>query len=278
MPKHHSAGLDAATRTSVSSTALALSTDESSVSDTTAQQLVSQLSKGGKRALARALGVKEGQMESISAFEMMDLDGDGTVTKKEYDQFVLERAKSQSMPLTFTQKAQVVMRGAVEMFGFGFTDNTIMLTCGAAIERALGPTFGITGFAAAACGNLISDSCGVVSTTTINNVTAPFLPDIGLSETQERFTSTQALAQAGQIGGVMVGGVCGCWPLLAKRVSNRWKGAASVSAAANPAISRAARMKDMRLAVGAAVLFAVVEMHRMEKRRDDLRKANDTKA
>ena len=260
MPRSSPSSSEREASADVLAAAAAISSADRRSSERAADRLAHSLTAGGRAKLMRALGVEK---EVKGAFDEMDFDKDGVVTRKEYDRFQAESKARASLPLTNRQKVLVTVRGMVEMFGFGLTDNTIMLTCGAALERALGPTLGITGFAAAACGNMIADSAGVVTTTTINKLTAPFLPDIGLSDTQERFESTQAFAQAGQVIGVMMGGACGTWPLLAQRLSNRWKGAASVSAAANPAVARAARIKDARIALGTMVLFSLMASQRI---------------
>mmetsp|Transcript_4794 Transcript_4794/g.8251 ORF Transcript_4794/g.8251 Transcript_4794/m.8251 type:complete len:335 (-) Transcript_4794:40-1044(-) len=51
---------------------------------------------------------------------------------------------------------------AVPMIAFGFVDNTVMLHAGNFIDLTLGVTFGLSTLAAAACGQVCSDSGGVL--------------------------------------------------------------------------------------------------------------------
>ena len=99
---------------------------------------------------------------------------------------------------------------------------------GEAVEASVGPRFGITGLAAAACGkqkhsiksmdyvwmsrvdvyfalrpqhpgNLVADVVGVLFTGTINRLSKQVVPDPMLTPQQETFQSTLTLNMAGQV-------------------------------------------------------------------------------
>jgi hypothetical protein len=95
---------------------------------------------------------------------------------------------------------------AVPMVGFGFVDNTVMIHAGHFIDLTLGVTFGLSTLAAAACGQICSDVCGVAGGAQLEAAFARLgLPRPRLSPAQKATPLVQRVGLLGQIVGVFVG-------------------------------------------------------------------------
>jgi tRNA-specific adenosine deaminase 1 len=122
----------------------------------------------------------------------------------------------------------VALHQAIPFVGFGIMDNAILLLAGEAIDVYLGVTLGISTMCAAAIGNIISDLCGVVFGTMIEDallrwskkieritggrVRLPPMPK--LSYDQRNLRSVRWSSQLGCAAGLTVGCVIGMFPLL----------------------------------------------------------------
>lgn len=95
---------------------------------------------------------------------------------------------------------------AVPMVGFGIMDNTILIRAGDAIDQSLGDSLGITGLECAACGQVLSDFCGVLFGGVIESISRRFILPPALSSSQHALRITQMAGTAGAAIGV----VCGC--------------------------------------------------------------------
>jgi len=73
------------------------------------------------------------------------------------------------IPLTSKQMRQQFICAAVPMIGFGFMDQTIMVHAGDYIDSTLGVTFGLATIQAAAMGQLVSDTSGVLFGNTLES-------------------------------------------------------------------------------------------------------------
>jgi len=96
---------------------------------------------------------------------------------------------------------------AVPMVGFGLMDNTIMIHAGNLIDCTLGVTFGLSTLSAAACGQICSDSAGVVFGGALDGLAKR----LGLAP--PRFTAAQrALPATRRVGllGALAGVILGC--------------------------------------------------------------------
>eukprot|EP00980_Cylindrotheca_fusiformis_P014378 scaffold3827_cov179-Cylindrotheca_fusiformis.AAC.42 len=117
-----------------------------------------------------------------------------------------EAAETVERP-TNRQLWRVFNRAAVPMIGFGFTDQTVMLQAGNAIDCTLGVTFGLSTLTAAAFGQVVSDASGVVFGGTVERAAKMAgLPSANLTSAQ------RALPIVGQARwmGTLVGVVLGC--------------------------------------------------------------------
>jgi hypothetical protein len=89
------------------------------------------------------------------------------------------------------------------MVGFGFMDNFIMIQAGSVIDNTIGVQFGLATMTAAALGQIVSDTCGVVFGGTLERVFA--IKPIDLTAAQQKLPSIPRLRLAGAVVGVIVG-------------------------------------------------------------------------
>ena len=97
---------------------------------------------------------------------------------------------------------------AVPMVGFGFMDNIIMIQAGDYIDAHLGVTLGFSSLVAAALGNVVSDSSGVLFGGVVERVSDRLrLTQPKLTAAQAKMPQTRRAATLGQLVGV----ICGCF-------------------------------------------------------------------
>lgn len=129
---------------------------------------------------------------------------------------------------TKNQLYVVALHQAIPFVGFGIMDNAILLLAGEAIDVYLGVALGISTMCAAAIGNIISDLCGVVFGTMIEDallgwskkiekltngkVRLPPMPQ--LTYEQRNLRSVRWSSQMGCAVGLTVGCIIGMFPLL----------------------------------------------------------------
>ena len=122
----------------------------------------------------------------------------------------------------------VGLHQAIPFVGFGIMDNAILILAGEAIDIYLGVALGISTMCAAAIGNIISDLCGVVFGTMIEDallgwskkieritrgrVKLPPMPD--LTYEQRNLRSVRWSGQMGCAAGLTIGCIIGMVPLL----------------------------------------------------------------
>eukprot|EP00403_Amphidinium_massartii_P015575 CAMPEP_0178416308 /NCGR_PEP_ID=MMETSP0689_2-20121128/23998_1 /TAXON_ID=160604 /ORGANISM="Amphidinium massartii, Strain CS-259" /LENGTH=251 /DNA_ID=CAMNT_0020037651 /DNA_START=210 /DNA_END=965 /DNA_ORIENTATION=- len=85
-------------------------------------------------------------------------------------------------------------------------DNSILIRAGDAIDNSIGNTFGLTSLECAACGQVLSDFCGVCFGGVIESISRYFILPPVLSASQAALRLTQVVGTAGAAIGV----VCGC--------------------------------------------------------------------
>ena len=104
---------------------------------------------------------------------------------------------------------------ALPMVGFGFMDNTIMIRSGDLIDNTVGEAFGLSTLTAAACGQALSDVCGVTFGTTIEEIAASWgLHPVTWTGRQGSLRSVRLLGTAGAATGVFLGCCLGMTNLL----------------------------------------------------------------
>lgn len=122
----------------------------------------------------------------------------------------------------------VAIHQAIPFVGFGIMDNAILIMAGEAIDVYLGVTLGISTMCAAAIGNIVSDLCGVIFGTVIEDallgwsktiekitkgrVKLPPMPK--LTYEQRKLRSVKWSGQMGCAVGLTIGCVIGMFPLL----------------------------------------------------------------
>ncbi len=116
---------------------------------------------------------------------------------------------------TNQQLWRVFLNTAVPMIGFGFTDQTVMIQAGNAIDCTLGVTFSLSTLTAAAFGQIISDASGVVFGGTVERLAkAAGLPSANLTSAQRMLPIVSRVRWAGNFLGVIVGCCLGLVNLL----------------------------------------------------------------
>jgi hypothetical protein len=124
-------------------------------------------------------------------------------------------ATETAAPITSIQLRRVFLQAAVPMIGFGFTDQTVMLQAGNAIDCTLGVTFGLSTLTAAAIGQICSDASGVIFGGTLERLaTSMGLPSPQLTLTQRLLPIVSHTKWLGSLLGVMFGCTLGLVNLL----------------------------------------------------------------
>ena len=103
----------------------------------------------------------------------------------------------------------------VPFVAFGFVDNTVLIYAGDAIDRSVGVAFGLSSLAAAAMGQIFSDTSGVLFGSTIEDAALRLgLTMPQLTETQQLARATRFASTAGKVFGVVLGCSLGLVNLL----------------------------------------------------------------
>ena len=122
-------------------------------------------------------------------------------------------ASTTAAPMPTPQQLKnVFLRAAIPMLGFSFTDLTVMLHAGNAIDCTLGVTLGLSTLTAAAMGQFFSNSSGVLFGGALKRL-ASFcgIPSTGLSAAQRSLPIVKRLNLFGALAGVWFGctlGLC----------------------------------------------------------------------
>jgi hypothetical protein len=104
---------------------------------------------------------------------------------------------------------------AVPFVAFGFVDNTVLIHAGDAIDASVGVTFGLSSLAAAAMGQIASDTSGVLFGSTIENAALRLgFAAPRLTPEQNVLRVTRVASTAGKVLGVITGCSLGLVNLL----------------------------------------------------------------
>ncbi|CAM9661078.1 unnamed protein product [Ectocarpus sp. 13 AM-2016] len=124
-------------------------------------------------------------------------------------------AAAAAAPPTQAQLRTLFMHSAVPMVGFGIMDNFVMISAGDLIDNTLGVKFGLATLTAAACGQVVSDVCGVCFGGTVEAfATKMGLPTPDLTLRQRGLRACKLAATSGAASGVVVGCILGMGTLL----------------------------------------------------------------
>jgi hypothetical protein len=96
-----------------------------------------------------------------------------------------------------------MLSSAVPMIGFGFMDNFIMIQAGSYIDNTIGVQLGLATMTAAALGQIVSDTCGVIFGGTLERFFS--IRPIKLSKVQQSLRIVPQLRLTGAVLGVMLG-------------------------------------------------------------------------
>ena len=123
--------------------------------------------------------------------------------------------KEEISPPTTDQLKKLFLRSTIPMIGFGFTDQTVMIQAGNAIDCTLGVTFGLSTLTAAAFGQICSDASGVLFGGTLERLAEQAgLPKTGLTTAQRALPIVKRTRLFGNFVGILVGCVLGLVNLL----------------------------------------------------------------
>ena len=113
------------------------------------------------------------------------------------------------------QMRRLFVISAVPFIAFGIVDQSVLLYAGDAIDNTLGVALGLPTLAAAAMGQVLSDTCGVAFGGTIEAAALKLgLPLPGLTDAQQRLGSVKRISTLGGVCGVILGCFIGMGNLL----------------------------------------------------------------
>lgn len=116
---------------------------------------------------------------------------------------------------THLQLKRLFVHAAIPMVAFGFVDNTVLIYAGDFIDNTMGVRFALPTLAAAAMGQVFSDTSGVLCGGTIESIALKMnLPLPGLSMAQQRMTITKVVSTSAGVLGVILGCCLGMCNLL----------------------------------------------------------------
>jgi hypothetical protein len=105
--------------------------------------------------------------------------------------------------LSWQQVRSVLLSAAVPMIGFGFMDNFIMIQAGSMIDNTIGVQLGLATMTAAALGQIVSDTCGVLFGGTLERILA--IRPLQLTAAQQNLPLIRRLRLVGAVVGVILG-------------------------------------------------------------------------
>mmetsp|Transcript_36330 Transcript_36330/g.43944 ORF Transcript_36330/g.43944 Transcript_36330/m.43944 type:complete len:321 (-) Transcript_36330:120-1082(-) len=115
----------------------------------------------------------------------------------------------------FREMRRLFVHAAVPFVAFGFVDNSVLIHAGDMIDNTFGLYFGLPTLAAAAMGQVFSDTSGVLFGSTIEAISTKLgLPIPKISPEQHLLRATKLVKTAGSVIGVVTGCCLGMLNLL----------------------------------------------------------------
>ena len=170
----------------------------------------------------KIVGLRWAMAELEDEFAKADYDANGQLTYHEFHEWANRTVSSgpqeANVPVNASQLRALAMRTMIPFVGFGLTDNALMVLSGDFIDGTIGVALGISTLAAAALGNALSNSIGMVLHGSIERFSSRLgLPDPRLTKQQMRAQAVKNVKMLSGIVGVMVGCVLGAPPLPSPR-------------------------------------------------------------
>jgi len=170
-------------------------------------------------------------------FQNADTDGDGDLTREEFESWFRRGLDSSTQRFTFDESSTITaaeeesqdkmqppteaelraysLRVALPFFGFGFIDNSLMIMSGDLIDLTLSQKFGVSMLFSAGLGNVFADSLGVYTSDMIEKMSGKISPKSGkLTANQRRMKCTRRRKTIFRIVGISTGCLAGMFPLL----------------------------------------------------------------
>ena len=123
--------------------------------------------------------------------------------------------QKKAMPLSPREKLQVFIAGVIPFFGFGVTDNGLMIVFGDLIDQYLSCHFNLSPLGLAALANLLSDVVGIYMGGSIQQLANGLgAAEPVITHAQRNLPSTVQYRLLGEATGVTLGCWAGMAPLL----------------------------------------------------------------
>ena len=123
-----------------------------------------------------------------------------------------ESASDPAVPLdevprpTSLQLRRLAVMSGMPFIGFGFLDNALMLLAGDFFDTYLGATLALSTLAAAALGNMVGDTLGIVLGGTVESIAMRMgVPDPNLTAEQRQLNIVQVYKTGSSIVGILIG-------------------------------------------------------------------------
>ena len=168
----------------------------------------------------KRVGLSWAMAELEDEFAKADFDADGHLTYQEFHAWAHRTVNADgpidaNVPASPQQLRALAIQTIIPFIGFGMTDNALMILSGDLIDSTICVLFGFSTLAAAALGNAMSNSLGMVLHGTIERFAGAIgLPDPRLTVGQRHAQTVKNVKMGSGILGVMIGCVLGMFPLL----------------------------------------------------------------
>ena len=166
----------------------------------------------------KVVGLRWAMAELEDEFAKADYNADGHLTFQEFHNWAHGTVTgtgptNAEANVTNEQLRALAIQNIIPFIGFGCVDNSLMILSGDLIDSTIGVALGISTLAAAALGNAMSNSLGMVLHGFIERFANSIgLPDPRLTVTQRHAKSVKNVKMVSGVAGVMIGCVLGALP------------------------------------------------------------------